>query len=135
LQHAGVPIAVRIDPLFPRDPLPNGKKMNDFGLHDVQSHDDLQNLVSFCKQHKIEKIVYSPLKITNPRVGTLPTLMLQLRRVYEHLSGNRPLDFRGGSWRLPHEVAQICLFAPLQQLCREAGITLKGCKENLISTP
>ena len=135
LQHAGVPIALRIDPLFPRAPLPMGKTMNDFELFDIQSHDDLHNLVSFCKQHKIRKVVYSPLKITNPRVGRLPLLMQQLRRVYEHLVGNRPLDFRGGSWRLPHDVAQVALFAPLLQLCEAAGVTAKGCKENLIATP
>jgi len=135
LQDAGVPIALRIDPLFPREPLPMGKTMNDFELFDIQSHNDLQNLVSFCKKHQIRKIVYSPLKITNPRVGRLPSLMLQLRRVYEHLSGNCPLEFRGGSWRLPHDVAQTALFAPLLQLCETAGVTAKGCKENLIATP
>jgi len=135
LQHAGVPIALRIDPLFPRNPLPMGKMMSDFDLFDIQSHDDLHNLVSFCKQYTIRKVVYSPLKITNPRVGRLPLLMQQLRRVYEHLAGNRPLDFRGGSWRLPNDVAQSALFAPLLQLCEAAGVTAKGCKENLIATP
>ena len=68
-------------------------------------------------------------------VGQLPLLMQQLLRVYEHLAGNRPLDFRGGSWRLPHDVAQVALFAPLLQLCELTGITTKGCKENLIATP
>ncbi|MDR0328522.1 MAG: hypothetical protein LBI05_09535 [Planctomycetaceae bacterium] len=135
LQHARVPVALRIDPLFPRNPLPNGKTMNDFELPDFQSHDNLQNLVSFCKQHKIKKIVYSPLKITNPRVGKLPVLMQRLKRVYENMAQDRPLDFHGGSWRLPHEVAQNALIAPLLQLCQAAGITVKGCKENLITTP
>ena len=135
LQQAGVPIALRIDPLFPRNPLPQGKTMRDFELFDIQSQDDLQKLVSFCREQNIRKIVYSPLKITNPRVGNLSAPMQQLRCVYEHLSGNQPLEFRGGSWRLPHEVAQNLLFAPLLQLCREAGIMAKGCKENLIATP
>ena len=109
--------------------------MSDFGLFDIQSHDDLKNLVSFCKQQGIKKVIYSPLKITNPRVGKLPPLMLQLRRVYEHLSHDRPLDFRGGSWRLPHDIAQMLLFATLLQLCQEADIVAKGCKENLIGAP
>ena len=71
LQQAGVPVALRIDPLFPRDPLPNGKTIRDFELFDLQSHDDLEHLVSFCKRQEIRKIVYSPLKITNPRTGGL----------------------------------------------------------------
>jgi hypothetical protein len=109
--------------------------MNDFELFDFQSHDDLQNLVSFCEQHKIKKIIYSPLKITQPRAGKLTMLMSKIKRVYEHLSQNRPLDFHGGSWRLPYEVAQSALLAPLQILCQQADILAKGCKENLIATP
>jgi len=135
LQQAGVNVALRIDPLFPRDPLSNGKMMGDFELPDLQSHGDLENLVSFCKQHKIRKIIYSPLKITNPRTGGLTVLMRQLKQVYKHLAGDRPLDFRGGSWRLPYEVARSVLLAPLLQLCQEAGIVAKGCKENLLETP
>ena len=134
LQRAGVPVALRIDPLFPHDSLGNGKMMSDFDLFDFQSYDDLKNLVSFCKREGIKKIIYSPLKITKPRAGALPLLMQQLKRVYEHLA-DHPLDFRGGSWRLPHEVAQPALLAPLQQLCQEAGIVANGCKENLLATP
>jgi DNA repair photolyase len=135
LQQSGVPTALRIDPLFPRDPLPNGRTMRDFDLFDLQSQEDLKHLVSFCGQHKIRKVVWSPLKITIPRTGTLTSWMRQLKRVYEHLTQNRPLDFRGGSWRLPHDVVQSVLLAPLQSLCSESGIELKGCKENLIATP
>jgi len=134
LQQAGVPVALRIDPLFPRDPLPNGKKMGDFELPDFQSHEDLQNLVSFCGHNGIKKIIYSPLKITNPRVGKLPMLMHKLKHVYEYLAGNQPLEFRGGTWRLPHGVAQSALLDPLLRLCQEAGIATKGCKENLLAT-
>jgi len=134
LQRAGVPVTLRIDPLFPRDPLHAGKTMADFDLFDLQSLADLKNLVSFCKQHKIGKVVYSPLKITKPRTGELTALMRQIKLVYEHQAGNRPLEFRGGSWRMPYEVA-LPLLAPLQQLCQEAGIVAKGCMENLIATP
>ena len=135
LQQAGVSVALRIDPLFPRDPLPNGKAMRDFGLFDLQSYEDLKHLMSFCKQQKIRKIVYSPLKITNPRAGELSLLMQKFKRIYKHLAQNQPLNFRGGSWRLPHHVAQAAIFMPLLQLCQEAGIIAKGCKENLIATP
>ena len=135
LQHAGVPVALRIDPLFPRDPLPDGKRMGDFGLFDLQSYDDLKHLVSFCKQQEIRKIIWSPLKITNPRTGELTLLMQKFKRVYNHLAQDQPLDFRGGSWRLPREVSQPVILAPFLQLCQEAGIPTKNCKENLTTTP
>ena len=134
LQQAGVSVALRIDPLFPRNPLRNGKTMSDFELCDLQAHEDLKNLVSFCELHKIRKVIYSPLKITKPRIGELSSLMRQLKRVFKHQADNHPLDFRGGSWRLPLDVAQLTLLAPLLQLCQEAGIVAKGCKENLIAS-
>ena len=36
LRQQNIPVFIRIDPLFPRDPLPNGKCMSDFELPDVQ---------------------------------------------------------------------------------------------------
>ena len=36
LRKEHIPVFVRIGPLFPRDPLPGGKKMSDFDLPDVQ---------------------------------------------------------------------------------------------------
>jgi DNA repair photolyase len=132
LQHVGVPVALRIDPLFSRDPLGNGKAMRDFDLFDIQSQDDLWQLVSFCTREGIRKIIYSPLKITKPRSGSLPSLMNKIKRVYEHLSAGKPLEFRGGSWRLPQDIVQHVLFAPLLELCQEAGIEARGCKENLL---
>ncbi|MGL4593206.1 MAG: radical SAM protein [Thermoguttaceae bacterium] len=134
LRKAGVPVALRIDPLFPRNPI-RGKSMQDFGLMDFQSLDDLENTVRFCSENRIRKIIYSPLKITRPRVGKLPEIMRRIKIVYESLCDNQPLEFRGGSWRLPHDIAQIELVAPLLQLCNNSGIIVTSCKENLLATP
>jgi DNA repair photolyase len=135
LQQAGVPVALRIDPLFPRDPLCDaGKTMSDFGLFDFQSHDDLQNLVSFAKQAGIKKIIYSPLKITKPRMGGFTEVIMRIKDVYEHVA-RTPLEYRGNSWRLPHADTQRVLFDPLLKLCTDAGIQAKNCKENLLMTP
>lgn len=134
LQKAGVPVALRIDPLFPRDPFPNGQSMRNFGLMNFQSLDDLDNLVSFCKENKIKKIVYSPLKITRPRVGELPETMQRIKNVYEFLTGSQPLEFRGGSWRLSHNIVTFAIVTPFLQLCGNAGIEAKCCKENLLAT-
>ncbi|MGL6194681.1 MAG: radical SAM protein [Thermoguttaceae bacterium] len=151
LQNAGVPVALRIDPLFPRIPEPGralasphnlrfplvgssiAAPIPDFGLMDFQSLDDLRNLVSFCKDNKIKKIIYSPLKITKPRIGELPETMRRIKRVYEYLAGQQRLEFRGGSWRLPEKIAHNALLEPLLELCREAEITTRACKENLLA--
>jgi len=50
LRKEGFPVFLRIDPLFPRDPLDGGKTMADFGLPDVQPMRDLEGLVSFSRE-------------------------------------------------------------------------------------
>jgi DNA repair photolyase len=50
LRKDGLPVFLRIDPLFPRDPLGGGKMMADFGLPDVQPIRDLEGLVSFSRE-------------------------------------------------------------------------------------
>ncbi len=45
LRQQGLPVFLRIDPLFPRDPLGGGKTMADFGLPDVQPFSNLESLV------------------------------------------------------------------------------------------
>ncbi len=51
LREAGIPVVLRIDPLFPRSPLPTGalSRLADFGLVEAQTLEELENLVSFAK--------------------------------------------------------------------------------------
>ena len=92
--------------LFPRDPLGGGKTMADFGLPDVQSMSDLEGLVAFGQEVGIKGIIYSVAKITRPQQGGLSPVMERMKRVYQHLSPGQRLVFRGGSWRLPENVAK-----------------------------
>ena len=50
-----LPVHLRIDPLFSRNLLPGGKKMEDFGLPDVQPLADLESLVRFCGEVGYER--------------------------------------------------------------------------------
>ena len=88
LRKEGLPVFLRIDPLFPRDPLGGGKTMADFGLPDVQSMRDLEGLVSFGRELAAGHIIYSVAKITRPKQGDLPPVMERMKRVYQHLSGS-----------------------------------------------
>lgn len=134
LRESGIPVFVRIDPLFPRDPLPGGKTLRDFGLRDVQPLEDLETLVRFSREIGAGHVIYSAAKITRRKSGGLPPVMAKMKRVYEHLAGGS-LAFRGGSWRLPPEVADELVLAPFLELCRQHGIPARACKANLVSTP
>lgn len=135
LRSEGLPVFLRIDPLFPRDPLPSGKTMADFGLSDVQSIDDLERLVAFAKELHVEHIIYSVAKITRPRSGTLPPVMERMKRVYQHLASGQRLVFRGCSWRLPPDIAASLVVEPFVGLCARYGVAAKACKANLLTTP
>ncbi len=135
LREAGLPVVLRIDPLFPRDPLLSGKDMTDFGLPDVQPLSDLESLVRFAREVGAGHVVYSVAKITRPRQGALPAVMERMKQVYRHLASGQRLVFRGGSWRLPDRIAANRVVQPFLELCRRHGIRAKTCKANLISTP
>ncbi len=135
LRAAGVAVVLRIDPLFPQPPLANGKTMADFDLPEAQTEDDLKRLVAFAAEIGAMHIVYSVAKITRPRSRPMSKTMQNLKRLYEHLAGPAGLVFRGGSWRLPTEIARRGIVEPLLSSCRNHNITAMFCKQNLISTP
>jgi len=135
LRQESIPVYIRIDPLFPRDPLPAGKAMADFDLPDVQPTVDLDSLVRFARDVGAGHLVYSVAKITRPRFGALPSVMKKMKRVYEYLAPEQPLVCRGGSWRLPTSVAAPLVIEPFLDLCRQHSVEAKTCKANLISTP
>ena len=109
--------------------------MSKFGLSDVQPMTDLEELIQFAKDVGVLHIVYSIAKITRPRFGEIAPEMSKMKQVYEHLACGQPLTFRGGSWRLPQEVAEQFVDSPFLDLCKQYEIEAKVCKKNLISTP
>ena len=116
LRKEDIPISVRIDPLFPRNPLGGGKTMADFGLPDVQPLADLEALVRFCRETGVKRIVYSVAKITLPRTGRLSAVMEKMKQLYEHLSPRESLVFRGGAGGCRRASPRNSLFA-LSEFC------------------
>jgi DNA repair photolyase len=135
LRKEGLPLFLRIDPLFPRDPLGGGKTMADFGLPDIQSMRDLERLVDFSRELASGHVIYSVAKITRRKQGGLPDVMQRMKRVYQHVSAAQPLVFHGGSWRLPQSIAAALVLKPFLELCRRYSIPAKARKANLITTP
>jgi len=137
LRAAGVPVVLRIDPLFPRSPLgvAPAAKLPDFGLIEAQTPEDLTSLVHLAKEVGARHVVYSPLKIVQPRARPLSATMFAIRRVYERLVWPERLVFRGAAWRLPPGIANSRIVSPFLDICRSEGVSAKHCKQNLLETP
>jgi len=95
----------------------------------------LHALVGFAKEVGARHVAYSPAKIVQPRGRKLSMVMQAIRAAYVHLAAPEKLDFHGGRWRLPHEVARRKVTEPFLQICRSLGVKAKYCKQNVIETP
>ena len=137
LSAAGVPVVLRIDPLFPRSPLRDDppKTLADFGLTEAQTPDDLAALVRLAKEVGARHVVYSTAKIVQPRGRPLSATMRTMREMYRFMASPRKLVFRGGAWRLPPDVADSRIVAPFLDICRREGVPASHCKHNLVGTP
>ncbi|MBN2447697.1 MAG: hypothetical protein JXO22_13270 [Phycisphaerae bacterium] len=126
---------LRIDPLFPSSPLADGRTLEDFGLPEAQTNDDLDHLVALAKELNVRHVVYSPTKIVQPRGRRLQPLLLALRDVYRAMAAPEKLDFHGGSWRLPDALARMHIAQPFLDVCARQGVIAKYCKRDLIEAP
>ncbi len=136
IRAAGIPLALRIDPLFPRSPFGEGsiRTLADFGLTEAQTLDDLANMVRFAKEVNAHYVVYSAAKIVQPRSRPLSDTMRAMRQAYEFLAAPQRLIFRGGAWRLPADVVNSQIVKPFLDVCRREGIPARHCKHNLLGT-
>jgi DNA repair photolyase len=136
LRQAGIPVALRIDPLFPRAPFRNksDRTYRDFDLPEPQALGDLERLVTFAQETGACRVVYSPAKIVQPRSRPMSRMMRSMRSLYEYIAAPERLISRGGSWRLPPQ-RQSAVTGALLDLCRKHGVPAKCCMQNLIETP
>ena len=137
LRQAGIPLVLRIDPLFPREPLPLQPRRTfaDFGLLEPQTLTDLEQLVDFGRRMGVRHIVYSAAKIVHLRGRTLSPTMAALRTLYQSLSVPDKPVWRGGSWRLPREICNSHVVQPFLEICRRRGLRAKFCMQDLLETP
>ena len=136
LREAGIPVVLRIDPLFPRSPLPlpPGQTFADFGLVEAQTLEDLECLVSFARETGAQHVVHSTAKIVLPRRNALTASKRGLLQVYRALSEPRKPVWRGGSWRLPEALAQQWITSPFTAIAERHSVPTKFCMQNLIET-
>jgi DNA repair photolyase len=134
LRQNGIPIVLRIDPLLPRNPLPFGKSLEQFKLPDAQNLKSLNELVNFAADNAVLHVVFSVAKIVVPRNKPLCETMSRLRQVFELMSQPEKPVFRGGSWRLPSEIAKTHIVNPLLEICKGYDMEAYFCKQNLLLT-
>jgi len=137
LAEAGIATVLRIDPLFPRSPLPltPRKAMKDFGLPEAQTLDDLEHLVDLARSAGASHVVYSPVKIVQPRWRPLSGPMAALLAVYRAVASPDKPVWRGMSWRLPSTVADEHVVGPFLEICQRTRVIPKFCMQDLIDTP
>jgi DNA repair photolyase len=137
LRDAGIPVVLRIDPLFPRSPLPTrpSKTLQDFGIPEAQTMDDLASLVSFAKGVSVRHVVYNTAKLVPPRGRKLDHTVKGMLRVYQALAAPDKLTWRGGSWRLPEGISRQHIVVPFLDVCKRAGVEAKFCMKDLLETP
>lgn len=135
LSAAGIPVVLRIDPLFPRSPVANGKRLADFGLPEAQPLDDLRSLAQFAREVNARHVVYSPVKVVQPRRRKMTPAMMQVKEVYRAMSYPAKPVWRGGSFRLPKDMTDREILQPFLRICEEVGVKAKFCMTNLIETP
>ena len=136
LRNAGIPVVLRVDPLFPRSPLPLDEEptMADFSLAEAQTISDLEQLVDFAREVGVRHVVYSAVKVVQPRGRQLSATMAAVRDLYRTLSAPGKPVWRGGSWRLPKKVADDHVVGPFLEICQRAGVAAKFCMRDLIET-
>lgn len=135
LRAAGIPVVMRIDPLFPRSPITESKNMADFGLPEAQTLDDLHALLAFAKETGVRHIVYSPAKIVQSRCRPFSDIMQKMKTVYQAYASPEKLLWQTGSWRLPSATAHEKIVSPFLKFCQAHDLPAKFCKQNLIETP
>lgn len=139
LVHHGIPVVLRLDPLFPRDPLPRAffsrSALADYGVTPVHTEQDIAYLLDHARTAGVRKVVISPAKLVlNKRDGSHrepPPFWQEWLRLYRACRGSYA---KGFCLHLAREYAQDHLLRPVAELGRELGLTVVHCKHNLLNT-
>ena len=135
LRQAGVSVSLRIDPIFPRDPLPEdvfgNASLRDYGISEGQTGADIEQLIRFASDVGCQRIIVSPLKLVVGRSGR-SALLDTFLALYRDANNGKPIK-RGTAYRLPWSLYHHWIAEPAE-LARSLGIELIYCKRNLLTT-
>jgi len=136
LRHANIPVSLRIDPLFPREPLPGAlwpkPRLEDYGLKHTQSLDEIEALIRFASQVGCQRVIVSPLKVPVGRYASR-AFRDTFKELYAAPFGGRPRT-RSFAWRLSDEYARETLIGEVSALGQLHGMRVVTCWSNLVGT-
>lgn len=138
LRSEGIRVALRLDPLFPRDPLPPhffaAARASDYGALPPHTLQEIEELVGFAAEIGCERVIVSPLRLMCGRYPNArfraewePLYREAIRRADE---GERLT--RSFSYRLPRRYAQQ-LIAEVREIAAGRQIEVVHCMEDLIT--
>ena len=136
LRNAGIPVSLRIDPLFPRETLPEPfwkhPELKSYGIERTHTLEEIEKLVKFGSATGCKKIIVSPLKIP---VGYRSPCRLKgyFHDLYADPFGGKP-HTKGFAYRLPEDYIHNDLFPSVMEICQHYRIQMIHCKDNLINT-
>lgn len=136
LCNQDITVALRIDPIFPRDPLPHEffdkRSLIDYGAPQSQTEEDIECLITFAKNVGCSRIIVSPLKLTTGRFNESELLPLY-QKLYAAANRGRLIK-KGPAYRLPWPLYHYWIENPTK-FADSLGIPFIYCKNNLFSTP
>jgi len=136
LREAGIPVSLRIDPLFPREPLPAEfwptPRLADYGLEHTHTLDEIERLIRFASETGCQKIIVSALKVPVGR-WACPDFKEAFRALYGAPWGGKPKT-RSFAWRLPEAYIREHLIGEVRQIASRHVVGVTTCWENLVNT-
>jgi len=136
LREADIPVSIRIDPLFPREPLPAKfwptPRLADYGLDHTHTLDEIETLIRFASETGCQKIIVSALKVPVGR-WACPDFKEAFRALYGAPWGGKPKT-RSFAWRLPEAYIREHLIGEVAEIGRRCGMAVMTCWENLVNT-
>ena len=135
LRKENITVALRIDPIFPREPLPkeffDKPLLKDYDAPMSQTDEDLEILIKFAAEVGCSRVIVSPLKLTTSRFNKAELIPHYLK-LYAAANKGKPIK-KGTAYRIPWPLYHHWLKEP-SALAKSLGIPLFFCKNNLIKT-
>jgi DNA repair photolyase len=135
LRENGVTVCLRMDPVFPRNPLPPAffekPTLADYDAPETQTEEDIEYLIRFAAEVGCSRVIVSPLKLTIGRFNE-STLLSEYRELYKAANRGK-LIRKGSAFRMPWALYQYWIEEPTA-LAHSLGVRLVYCKKNLFTT-
>lgn len=136
LRAENIPVMLRIDPLYPRDPLPThyfgGQSLQDYGILPAQHEDELRKLVRFASTCGCRSVIYSVLKMPRNLSPRNQRVLAGLKALYEEAAAKSKNCRSHNYLRMPEDYQHGVMFQSILDEAAQCGMKAEHCKCNLI---